>query len=276
MLIMSNLTLKIVKSVAIFLLLTLSAHRLYSQTQVQSKKLFADTQLKLSISTLFYDDLDFVHYGEEILKSRFCFSGESVISLYKSIYKGFGINLGFGLGLVPYNFHYYYKSPDNQPYIGQIYEDFLNHYIYIQDIYIIPISIQKVVPLNKRFINGLSFEAGLKLNKKVAFPYEISTEVWYDLNDSTEIVLFDFFLNNTEKKNYLSYFLKFGVIKNTKKLNTLQCNFVLHFSQAKIGEGTYNFYYLPVESYGIVKQNLNYIGFEFTYGLTLTKKVRRE
>lgn len=196
--------------------------------------------------------------------------------MYKSFYKGYGINLGFGIGLAPFNLNYYYKSPDNQPYIGNIYEDFLNYNTYIQDIYVFPISIQKNVPIDKWSINNLSFEAGLKLNKKVAFPYEISTEVWYDLNDSTEIVLFDFFLHNTEKKNYLSYFIKFGVIKNTKRLNALQCIFVLHFSPSKIGEGTYNFYYLPVESYGTVKQNLNYIGFEFTYGLTLTKKVRSE
>jgi len=273
---MCNLSFCKIKPAVIILLLAYPFIILKAQEHISDNENYIDSKIKFSLSALLYDNLELTHESKNILKSRMCPSSEATISYYKNIYDALGVNIGIGLGLAPYNFHYRYKSPDNQPYIGQISEDFLSHYEYVQDLYVFPISLDYIHQVKVKPNLYFFSEIGLKINLKVAYPYEITTEVWYDLNDSTEIVLFDFFLNSTEKKNYLSYFLKFGVIKNTKKLNTLQCNFVLHYSPVKIGEGTYNFYYLPVESSGTVKQNLNYIGFEFTYGLTLTKKVRRE
>jgi hypothetical protein len=267
-----NLRFYKLKPTVIILLLAYPFIDLKAQEQLSGNEYYIDSQIKFSLSALLQDNLELTHESKSILKSRMCPSSEVTISYHKNIYDALGVNIGMGLGLATYNFHYRYNSPDNQPYIGQIYEDFLSHNEYVQDLYVFPISLDYIHLIKGKPNLYFYSEIGLKINRKVAYPYEITTEVWYDLNDSTEIVLFDFLLHNTEKRSYLSYFFKYGVAKNTKKLNTLKCNFVLHFSPAKIGKGSYNFYYLPVESFGTVKQNLNYVGFEFTYGLTLKKK----
>ncbi|MCD6111751.1 MAG: hypothetical protein J7J86_00635, partial [Bacteroidales bacterium] len=98
-------------------------------------------------------------------------------------------------------------------------------------------------------------------------------EVGYDINDTLAAGLFKYFVQGN-KKNYYSYFIKAGLIKITKKYNTLHLNFVLNYSPQKIGTGEYKFYNLPFDSYGKLKQNINYIGFEFAYGLSMTKNYK--
>lgn len=262
---------KILRNLTLIVLLLISGNRLFSQTD--SKDFIPNSQIKFSLSALLYDNLEFEHFGYELIKSRSCFSGEAVISLYKHIYKSFGINLGLGLGLAPFNFIVDYDSYDDPSYTGNFDGIFLNKYDYLQFMYVFLVSIQKILPINKNFISSLSFEVGLKPNIILIYPYEIGSSISMetDPNGLTSIELFDFYLSNTDKRTRLSYFLKIGIINNTKRLNTWQFNLVMNYSPNKIGIGTYNFYHLPTESLGSIEQNINYIGLEFTYGLTLRK-----
>jgi hypothetical protein len=135
--------------------------------------------------------------------------------------------------------------------------------------WVFPLSIQKLIERDEN--KYYSIEAGIKLNRVVAYPYEITTGHLFVIDDTTEARLFDFKLDGT-KKNLVSYFLKAGLIKVTKNQNTIQLNAVLHYSFSKIGIGYYEFQNLPYESRGQVSQNINYIGLEFIYGLSLSKR----
>ena len=227
-----------------------------------------------------YENLRISNWGEELLKSRVTFSAEASILYYKSLKNNFGINIGLGLGLVPYNIHYGFNAPENSIFQTGIYKNdysYLNttRYDYVQSIWTFPISIEKIIKYKPNLY--YSIEAGLKLNRVIAFPYEITFEDVYVINDSTDARLFNFYLTDTQK-NIFSYFLKVGFLKKLKSQNSFQFNLMLNFSFTKIGIGYYEFENLPYESRGQIGQRINYIGFEFVYGLSLfkEKKIRNE
>ncbi len=261
---------------ATILLLMLIANVGYGQNINKSELTFKD-QIKFSLSPVLYDNLTVNHWGEKLLKSKPVFSGEAIISYHHQLKNDIGINIGAGLGLAPYYINYYFKAPENSVFrTGHYKDDYeylgnIKHYEYVEFMWVFPLSIQKII--KKKENKYHSFEVGLKLNQVVAYPYEISVGETYVIDDTTEARLFDFKLLST-KKNLVSYFIKAGLIKVTKKQNTLQLNTVLHFSFSKIGIGYYEFQNLPYGSSGQVSQNINYIGLEFIYGLTLSKRLK--
>lgn len=258
---------------ATILLLLLIVKLGYGQDFNKSKLTFKD-QIRFSLSPVLYDNLSITHWGEKLLKSRPVFSGEATILYHKHLKNDIGVNFGVGLGLAPYNINYYFKAPENSIFqTGKYKESYEyldnNHYDYVQFMWVFPLSIQKLIEREEN--KYYSIEAGIKLNRVVAYPYEITTGHLFVIDDTTEARLFDFKLDGT-KKNLVSYFLKAGLIKVTKNQNTIQLNAVLHYSFSKIGIGYYEFQNLPYESRGQVSQNINYIGLEFIYGLSLSKR----
>jgi hypothetical protein len=270
----------LVKGTAVMLLFLYSVN-LFAQVNNDKQSLIFSNQLRFSFAPVLYDNLELYNTGELLLNSLPCFSGEATISYYHYFLKGFGLNIGAGLGLAPFNVNFNFKPPLNSIYQTGPYKEYYEYldysnYLYMQDLYVFPISLQKYISLKKREHWYYNIEAGVKLNIKVAYPYEIKIESWYGIDDTTEVQLFDFYLFETGKKNFFSYFLKVGLFKLTNKYNSFNYNFVFHYSPQKIGSGWYKFYELNYDSYGTVKQNINYIGFEFTYGLTLSKRPRNE
>lgn len=268
-----------IKTAAILMLLMLITNFLFGQKKFESNY-FLDDQIKFSISPVMYENLRISNWGEKLLKSRVTFSAEASILYYKYLKNNFGINIGVGLGLVPYNIHYGFNAPENSIFQTGIYKNEYSYlddnlYDYVQSIWTFPISIEKFIKHKPNLY--YSIEAGLKLNRVVAFPYEISNGYVYGINDSTDARLFDFYLTGT-KKNIFSYFLKVGLLKKLENQNSLQFNLILNFSFTKIGIGYYEFENLPYESRGQIGESINYIGFEFVYGLTLfkEKKIRNE
>lgn len=261
---------------ATILLLLLITNIGYGQNVNKSEFTFKD-QIKFSLSPVLYDNLTVNHWGKKLLKSKPVFSGEAVISYYYQLKNDMGINIGAGLGLAPYYLNYYFKAPDNSIFrTGHYKDDYeylgnIKHYEYVQFMWVFPLSIQKLIERDEN--KYYSIEAGIKLNRVVAYPYEITVGETYVIDDTTEARLFDFQLLST-KKNLVSYFIKAGLIKITKKQNTFQLNAVLHYSFSKIGIGYYEFQNLPYESRGQVSQNINYIGLEFIYGLSLSKRLK--
>ena len=261
------------KTLATILLLMFIKTITFSQNIVDTNDLFFKNQIRFSLSPVLYDKLTINQFfGEKLLKSKPVFSGEATISYYKYLKKNIGLNIGAGLGLVPFYLNYYFETPENSIFNTNSEIDFLGdirHYEYIQFIWTLPLSIQKII--NKRQNKYQTIEAGVKLNSVVAHPYEIRTEAAYLIDDTTSVQLFEFNLANT-KKFLISYFFKVGLLKINKKQNSLQLNGVLHFSFSKIGIGDYEFHNLGFKNTGQVGQNINYIGFEFIYGLTLSKR----
>lgn len=248
-----------------------------SAQEHQEKQLFIfNNQLKFSISPVLYNKLEINNTGEKLINSRPCFSGEIAISLYQYIKNGFGINIGAGFGIAPFNIKYNFKSPSGSIFNtgpNKEYYDYLSfsNSTYIQDFYVFPVSIQKIFNNKKNTNHYYSCEFGIKFNKKIAYPYEISGGDMYVIDDTTDAQLFNFSINNTNNRNIISYFIKFGINNVNKKHNSFHINFVIHYSTKEIGVGWYKFYNLKYDSYGSIKQNINYIGFEFIYGLNFRK-----
>ncbi len=261
------------------LLLLLLPDKIFPQNENSNPDLMFNNQIKFSLAPVLYDNLQLTYEGERILKSRPCVSYDASISYHQHIKKGYGLNIGIGLTMAPFNHHFKFISPPNSIFQTGPYRDAYeylddNNYVYVQSLYTVPLSVQKIFPIKKKKEYFLSLEAGIRPNIIVAFPYWIEGESWYEINDSTEVHLFEFNLFDCGNKLLISYFLKFGFLKMTKNQNTLQCNLVVNYSPDKMGEGWYKFYNLTYDNYGKVKQNINYIGIEFTYGLTLSRRPR--
>lgn len=264
------------KRAAVLLLLFYTGNILAQGNIGQTKFIFKN-QLRVSITGALYDNLELNNVGQQLLKSKTCVSGEAIVSFYQHIIHGFGLNFGFGLSIAPFNYNFNFESPPGSIFqTGPYKEDYKylsgSQTTYIQDLYIFPISVQKIIPIKKTKNLYYNLELGIKMNIKTAFPYEISSNNIYVIDDSTEVNLLDFYLYDTGKRNFISYFLKIGILKVTKKDNSLNYNLVFHYSPQNIGSGWYRFYELNFDSYGTVNQNINYIGIEFKYGLTLSKR----
>lgn len=268
-----------IKTGTALMFLLLITNFLFGQKAIDSNY-FLDDQIKFSLSPVMYDNLSISNCGEPLLKSSVTFSAEVSILYYANIKNNFGVNIGVGLGYVPFNVHYGFNAPENSIFQTGIYKNDYSYlsttyYEYAQSVWTFPVSIQKIIEYKTSLY--YSIEAGVKLNRVVAYPYDISYGDEYVINDSTDADLFNFYLTSTQK-NIISYFLKAGLLKKLKNKNTFQLNLILNFSFTKIGIGYFKFENLPYESRGQIGQNINYIGFEFVYGLSLFKdnKIRNE
>jgi hypothetical protein len=253
-------------------LLLLISNALMGQLNSGENKLVTtfSSQIRFSLSANIYDNLRLDNTGTKILKSYPCPTGETSIGIYQHLSNNYGLIFGAGLTLAPFNFHFNFTPPDNDVYRN--FGDFFDNYFeYIQFMYVFSLSLQKTIVHHAKPGHFYSFEAGLKQNMQVAFPYEITNQWDMVFDDDTELRLFSFELHDTGKRNLVSGFVKVGKVIQNKKGNTFHFNLVFNYSPQKLGEGEYKFHELGYDSYGTVTQNINYIGFEFAYGLTLKK-----
>lgn len=264
------------KHTAVILLCVCSLTGIAQNNKI-AENLIYSRQLRFSFSPLLYDNLKINNQGEKLLKSRPTFSGEAAISYYQHIKNGYGINVGLGLGLASFNVNYYFKAPENSIFRTGIYkEDYeyldLNHYEYFSMTYVFPIYLSKMFELKG---NLFSIGIGIKYYYLLDKTFEITgSSSYYVDEDNTDVKLFEFYLEDTGRQHLFSYYLKLGLIKMTKRQNTFHINFVANYSPYKLGKGWYRFENLPYESYGTIEQNINYIGLELTYGLTLLKRLK--
>jgi hypothetical protein len=241
-------------------------------------KSIPQNQFVFWLSPLLFDNLNIDHQGEVLLKSNPAFSFELGVSYYQRVYKDFGVNIGAGWGIIPFRFEYNFKAPTNSIFqTGQYANDYsyldLKEYSFNINHYVFPLTLQKSFTKSKN--SSYIVEAGIKLNSILSYPYDISVSSSYYIDENNpDIRLFDFYLENYYQKRFISYLAKFGLSKTTKKTNTLNANLVLNYCPQKIGKGWYRFSNLPFESYGDVSLGINYIGIEFSYGLTLRKNYK--
>ncbi len=205
---------------------------------------------------------------EEIYpKSFLAPSAEISLSYYKHIKNNMGINIGIGLTALPMWFGYRFDNPETSAFSTSTYEKMECYWIEYPnyDILTFPLSFQKLIPKSNsnKYYN---MEIGAKLNYYLNTPYRITTGEIID-----DKLLFEMNLYDTRKETIMSYFMKIGFIKLNRKMNTFHFNLVCNFSFSEIGIGKYEFSNLGRKNWGYVSQNINYIGFEFSYGLSLFK-----
>ncbi|MBI4647053.1 MAG: hypothetical protein HY738_10810 [Bacteroidia bacterium] len=258
--------------------------KLFGQADTTQFILIPNNQIKFTLAPVIYNNLNFQHKGKKVLKSLNTFSGVIGMGYDNRIGNTWGVNLDAEMSVIPRNllipYDIIFDSTTNTAQLGRKFL-WLNDFFYQHFIYIFSVSLEKLfIKDHKTFY---SIQAGAKLNRLVAHPYEES--VGMILEDTTRF--FDYYMENYYQRNFFSYFLKFGLIKvnQAKKIyiqnelkrssrggNTMQVNLVINYSPYKIGKGWYRFYNLPFESYGTVNLGLNYLGLEFSYGLTLTER----
>ena len=271
----------LLKHIVALLLCVCAAFKGMAQDRTVSENLFYNSQLRFSFSPVLYDNLEFENIGAKYLKSRLSFSAEIGVSYYQHIKNGYGINIGIGLGLAPFNLNYYFKPSENSIFRTGIYKydyEYLDliEYEYVNSFRVFPVSVQKIFPTKDKNLL-FSIDLGIKLNSLYSYPYEISGGASYYIDEvNTDVSLFEFYIKDTRRKHLISYFIKFGLVKLNSKQNTLHFSLVANYSPNKIGEGWYRFNNLTYDSYGTVKQNINYIGLELTRGLTLSKRLKQK
>lgn len=229
-----------------------------------------DKQIRFSISPIIYNKLTLRHREEVLLHSRPTFSGEASLSYYHHIGKNFGVNIGGAWSIIPYNLNYRFYAPF--PQVTSQYPHDYHHYEYFIHSLSIPISLQKIFPLGNKFF--YSVEAGVRFTR--IHPFEIIGGAGYYIDSTTSYELFSAILDNVAfdyPLNYMGYIFKTGLVKMTKETNTFHLNLTAHYCPQKIGGGWYRFYNLPYESYGTIEMGMNYIGLEFAYGLTASKRL---
>ena len=185
--------------------------------------------------------------------------------------------MGAGFGIAPFNWSYYFKAPENSIFRTGIYKDSyeyldLNGYDYYSMTYVFPIYLSKMVEFKEKLV---SIGIGIKYYSLLDKTFEGRVNSYYYIDENnTDVQDFEFYLEDTGRKHLFSYFVKLGLIKLTKKHNSFHFNLVANYSPYKLGKGWYKFHNLTYESYGTVEQNINYIGLEFTYGFTLSKRLK--
>ncbi|MEM9895758.1 MAG: hypothetical protein AAF789_05265 [Bacteroidota bacterium] len=183
-------------------------------------ELFLTTNFKISFTTALYENLRISNTGANYLQSRHCFSSELTLSYYKHISNNFGVNVGAGIGVAPFNLDFYLEYPENSLFfdIGFFNDIFLTDYYYLNFTWVFPVSVQKVIPKGDRTF--YAFEVGSKLNWVVAFPYELRTEFLIGVEEEGAMVDYDLFIFEMDDNGYqflVSYFTKIGLIKKNKK-----------------------------------------------------------
>jgi len=230
-----------------------------------------DRQWRIGLTAALYDNLELTHNGESWLKSAPTISYELSLSYYHELGEKLGFNIGLGLSTASYNANFSFEVPEEYIFWPKSYDDYrhiaLKHHEYIHHIYTFPVSIQKLI--EKKHNQYYSIELGSKLNRLINFPYTVSAEAAMMVDDNGNSVTF--YNENIEsigRQNFFSYFMKIGLVKINRKVNTLHYNMVLHWSPKKIGKGTYDFPNFGDDNHGTITHNVNYIGFEVSYGFT--------
>ena len=243
------------------------------------KEIIYESQLRFSLAALVYDNLKLTYEGKKHLKSAPTVSGGFTISYYKHIWNGYGVILGAGYTFVPSNTNYDFEAPDNSIFRTNGFYDykylFDSNYEY-EGMFLAPLSIEKLIQTNQKYY---VIEIGVKLNILNQDPNYLPARLNYGgstvISENGEAIReFDSYTDITDGITTISYFTKIGLVKILKKQRLLEYKVVANWSPKYIRKGRYEFSNLGYESKGNIKQNINYIGFEVSYGFTLSRRLK--
>lgn len=252
------------------------ANSLLAQDTVK-KSFTYQSQLKFWISPNLIQAMKIENVGKSHLKAKPNIGIEIGVGLSERLNNKFSINVGAGLGVIPESFYYDFKAPTTSIFYNSSYEsNSLNtdYKAYYHFNYVFPLSIEYSIFQKKNL--DFHVDAGIKLNNIVAHPFLTSYTDNYTIDTlKTGYDAFSLKTYSASKKNILSYTLKFGITKQTKKANTLNAAIVLNYSPKKLAKGFYEYYNLGYESKGNVSLGINYVGLELSYGIAFRKTVNR-
>ncbi len=216
------------------------------QAQDRVQKFTIQHEIRFALYPFLYDNLTFTNYGKKHLAS--------------------------GVGVLPYNLNYNFKAPENS-----VFHDYgeltLNSNDYYSRTYVLPMALSKTFWLKNTLF---SVDIGAKLHFLLDKKFGLEWDAIYEIDENNpDTHLFHLRIDDTGKNALMSYFVKLGIIKMTKRKNAWHFNVVANYSPDKVAIGWYTFYHLGYDSYGKVEQNLNYIGVEVAYGLNMSKKTKK-
>ncbi|MEQ8417119.1 MAG: hypothetical protein RIB71_21735 [Imperialibacter sp.] len=245
---------------------------LKAQTNPTDKPLRFNRQWRFSAAAVAFNKLKLSHQGTEHLLSLPTLSGELTVSYLHHIKNDFSLVLGAGLGVAPYNIKFRFDAPEGSPFHfdnGKPFELQLFHNEYDGLYFQIPVSLHKVFSTSGK--HNYSLELGTKLNFQnidpAALPYQWDYSSEYEI-DGNNVPLFTSSQTTNKGIAAMSYFAKLGIIRSTVNQHTLEYRLIFNWSPSAIRKGSYEFQNLPYTSRGTTEQHINFIGFEFTYGLT--------
>lgn len=245
---------------AIFMLSVFSA---YGQENFSGNDVKCKNYLKLSATGSLYLPLNIASFGEKVLSSSSMPSSEASIYYSRSLKNNFGVNIGLSFSVAPYIYKY------NGVKTAGFYSNSFRKADYSQNIYALPISLQKSIPFkNKQNIHHL-FELGVKANYVNTESYKTAIGVATSPT-ADDMKIFEMQMYGKQKL-FLSGFAKYGLQFAFKNESYMQCSFVLQYSPSEIRAGRFEFSNSPFVSYGQVSQKVNYVGVELGYAFPLKK-----
>lgn len=226
----------------IIFILALSFNKGVAQNSIA--KTLAKAQIKFNVTGFLSDKLDLDNSGTSLLSSSAGLGGEATVLYSHHIFYNFRLNAGIGWSVYSYNYSYHFLVPP-----GSIFDTGSNTIPVFttrgydphveKTIYTVPLSVQKTFPIKIDYTIEGSLEAGIKINIKESFPYGSQSRSTVQINDQTEADFFRYDFESNEKKTFVSYLLKAGLIKRNSGGNLFYFNVMYHFSPAIIGIGEY-------------------------------------
>lgn len=246
----------------------------------QEKAYIPFNQIRFSATAAMYDNLKVVDNSGigGAFQSKPCFGGDITVSYYQNIIKWFGMSLGVGISSAPYNTTFnFIPNTEGLP-ENSMYANGINHSDYNpQGMLIIPLSVSMLIPTkNNSWLCNV--ELGAKCN--IALSESDGMTYYGDVNNNSESINNDIikeqslaWIQYSTKQNVMfSYFFKVGFSKLMKRNNSWNLNIVANYSPQKLGIGSYGLKSINGNINGSFEQNINFIGIEVGYGLTLSKK----
>ena len=233
---MKTKTLTLIATLAILL----SSFSSFAQILGNYKQELPKSMLKIGAQVPVYEKVK-IHsdYNLNVLKSSSYPSTGIDVAYYQHIYKGFGLNVGFGVTT------FSTKIADEE--------------IFYVPYYTVPITIEKVFQSLK---SKRGFMPNIELGVKMArnfLDYNYGLLVYDGLN----------FEMNSERKLRCYANAKIGLTKYQNNKNMIRINCFVNFNPAIVSQGTYTLLYFNGEvDAGTLEQTMNCIGFEFIYGFS--------
>lgn len=255
--------------------LALFVFSMYSIGQAQVNQ---SPQIKIVLSPVVFNKAS--NYDMH-LNSSYGFGGFLNTLYYKPLGRGFGINAGIGLGVLPnINYSVSYR-------LMQIQLDLIESYYYdassidetpVDWLFTLPVTLQKTFKSN---CSGLNFaiEFGFQYNRLMTSAKSdwFFEHGYYVDGAYHEEVSFNYQIEANNPPHQFGFLLKLGLVNTTKNNNTFNINLVGHLADYRvITSGTYEFSNLDYQTSGWASQQVEYIGLELTYGISLLKnKVKK-
>lgn len=238
------------------------------------------SQFRFAVMPALYQKLDVQNTGAPFMQTPIGFGGEATISYAHQIWKGFGITLGVGYGLVPYAIHYQAAIGPGSVFENTVYDQGPGSFSSapitdFNSIFTVPLTLEKRIKLDSEENIFLNLEAGIKWNGKasgISTTHGESSAILQVDGVDESITFLEYEHTNEIDFEFISYMFKAGLFHINRRSNSWQWNLVFQYTPYTMITGNYSFSNLGVESFGTLEQRNSYIGLEVVYGLTLNER----